>query len=58
MVFFAHTRAWISPKNGSQGNGDGGCAFDLCVSGEGLVVGSCEHHVEPLGSLKGGEFLD
>jgi len=27
-------------------------------SGQGLVAGSCEHGNEPLGSIKGGEFLD
>jgi hypothetical protein len=26
--------------------------------GKGSVAGSCEHGNEPLGSIKGGEFLD
>jgi hypothetical protein len=32
--------------------------MDSFVSGQGPVAGSCEHGNEPLGSTKGGEFLD
>jgi hypothetical protein len=35
----------------------GGCGLDSSGSGYGPVVGSCEHGNEPLGSIKGGEFL-
>jgi hypothetical protein len=31
---------------------------DASGSGEGPVVGSCEHGSEPLGFVKGGDFLD
>jgi len=34
------------------------CGLDSSGSGEGLVVGCCEHGNEPWGSIKGGEFLD
>jgi hypothetical protein len=30
----------------------------LIHSGNGPRVGSCEHDIEPLGSIKGKEFLD
>jgi len=32
--------------------------LDASCSGWGPVVGSCEHSNEPLGSIKGGEFLE
>jgi hypothetical protein len=35
----------------------GRCALDTSGSGQGSVVGSCEHG-KPLGSIKGGEFID
>jgi hypothetical protein len=31
-----------------------GCGLDSCGSGQGPVVGPCEHGNEPLGSIKGG----
>jgi hypothetical protein len=31
---------------------------DASDSGQGPVAGSCEHGNEPLGSIKGGEFLE
>jgi hypothetical protein len=34
------------------------CELDEFGSGWGTVAGSCEHGNEPLGSTKGGEFLD
>jgi hypothetical protein len=34
------------------------CGLDTNDSGRGSVVGSCEHGNEPLGSMKGREFLD
>jgi hypothetical protein len=30
-----------------------GCGLDLSDSGEGPVVGPCEHGNEPMGSIKG-----
>jgi hypothetical protein len=33
-------------------------SVDLILSGVGLVAGSCEHGNEPLGFVKGMEFLD
>jgi hypothetical protein len=36
----------------------GGCHPDLSGSEQGPVVGSCEHGNEPLGTIKGKEFLD
>jgi hypothetical protein len=35
-----------------------GCGQDASGSGQGSVAGSCEHGIESLGSIKGGEFLD
>jgi hypothetical protein len=35
-----------------------GCELDSSGSGQGPVVGSCEHDSEPSGSVKGGEFLN
>jgi hypothetical protein len=35
-----------------------GCQLILVDSGKGPVAGSCEYDNEPLGSIKGGEFLD
>jgi hypothetical protein len=32
--------------------------LDASGSGQGAVVGSCEHGNEPSGSIKGGEFFD
>jgi hypothetical protein len=32
--------------------------LDSCGTGQGLVVGSCEHGSELLGSIKRREFLD
>jgi hypothetical protein len=34
------------------------CRLDSSGSGQGQVVGPCEHSNEPLGSIKGGEFFD
>jgi len=34
------------------------CGLDSSGSGWGPVVGSSEHGNEPVGSMKGGEFLD
>jgi len=34
------------------------CALDLNSSGQDPVAGSCEYGSEPLGSIKGGKFLD
>jgi hypothetical protein len=34
------------------------CVLRLSGSGQGPVAGGCEHGNEPLGSLKGEEFLD
>jgi hypothetical protein len=34
----------------------GRCGLDSFGSGEELVVGSCEHGNQPLGSIKGREF--
>jgi hypothetical protein len=36
----------------------GRCGLDASSSGEGQVVSSCEHCNEPLGLIKGGDFLD
>jgi hypothetical protein len=36
----------------------GKCKLDAPGSGKGLVVGSCEHGNEYLGSIKGGKFFD
>jgi hypothetical protein len=36
----------------------GGCGLDASGSGEGPVVGPCEHDNKPLGSIKSEEFLD
>jgi len=35
-----------------------GCGMDSSGSGQGPVVGSCEHSNEPLGSIKGREYPD
>jgi hypothetical protein len=37
-----------------------GCEIVECASdsGQGPVAGSCEHSNEPLGSIKGGKFLE
>jgi hypothetical protein len=35
----------------------GGCGLDLTVSGQRKLIGSFEHGNEPLGSIKGAEFL-
>lgn len=35
-----------------------GCGQDLYASGQGLVAGSWEHGNDPLGYMKGKEFLD
>jgi hypothetical protein len=35
----------------------GSCGLDSSGLGEGPLVGSCEHGTEPLGFIKGGEFL-
>jgi hypothetical protein len=35
-----------------------GCGLVASDSGQGPVVGSCEHGTEPSGSLNGKEFLD
>jgi len=34
------------------------CGLDSSGSGQGTVVGSCEHSNEHSGSIKHGEFLD
>jgi hypothetical protein len=34
------------------------CGLYSSGSGQGLVAGRCEHCNKPLGSIKGGEFLD
>jgi hypothetical protein len=34
------------------------CRVDSSGSGQAPVAGCCEHGNEPLGSVKGGEFLD
>jgi len=34
------------------------CGLYLSGSGEGLVVGCCEHGNENFGSMKGGEFVE
>jgi len=36
----------------------GNYGLDASGSGQGPVADSCEHGNEPLGSIKGGEFLD
>jgi hypothetical protein len=36
----------------------GRCRLDSSGSGHGPLTGSREHGDEPLGSIKGGEFLD
>jgi hypothetical protein len=36
----------------------GVCGQDSSGSGQGAVVGSCEHRNEPSGSIKEGELLD
>jgi hypothetical protein len=36
----------------------GRCGLDSSGSGQGPMAGCCEHDNEPLGSVKGGEFLD
>jgi hypothetical protein len=36
----------------------GSCGLESSGSGQGPVAGSCEHSNEPLGSIKGEEFLD
>jgi hypothetical protein len=36
----------------------GRCGLNSFGSGEGPVVGPCEHGNEPSGSIKGREFLD
>jgi len=36
----------------------GRCGLDASGSGQEPEAGSCEHGNEPLGSMKGGEFLD
>jgi hypothetical protein len=36
----------------------GRCGLDSSGSGKEPVGGSCEHGNKPLGSIKGGEFLD
>jgi hypothetical protein len=36
----------------------GTCGLDSSDSGQGRVVGPCEHGNEFSGSIKGGEFLD
>lgn len=35
----------------------GWCVLELSVSGDWLVVGSCEHSIETLGSIQSKEFL-
>ena len=44
--------------NGSSRTAMEGCGLDLCGSGQGQVVGSCECGNELSGSVKCGEFLD
>jgi hypothetical protein len=34
-----------------------GCGLDASGLGQGPVTAPCEHGIEPLGSIKGGEFL-
>jgi hypothetical protein len=34
------------------------CGLNASGSGQGSVVGCCEHGDEPPGSVKGGKFLD
>jgi hypothetical protein len=34
------------------------CGMDSSGSENGSVAASCEHHNEPLGSIKGGEFFE
>jgi len=34
------------------------CGLDATGSGQGPMADSCEHSNEPLGSIKGREFLD
>jgi hypothetical protein len=36
----------------------GRCALDTSDSRQGPVAGYCEYGNEPLGSIKGGQFLD
>jgi hypothetical protein len=36
----------------------GSCGLDASGSGKEPVTGCCGHCNEPLGSIKGGEFLD
>jgi hypothetical protein len=36
----------------------GGCGLDSSGLRQGQVVGPCEYSNEPLGSIKGREFLD
>jgi hypothetical protein len=36
----------------------GRCGLDVSGSGQRPVVGCCEHGNEPLGSVKGGQYLD
>jgi hypothetical protein len=34
------------------------CGLDASASGQGPVSGACEHGNEPLGSIKGEEYVD
>jgi hypothetical protein len=43
--------------NGTSGNGVGICGLDLSGSGQEQMEGSCEYGNEPMGSIKGEEFL-
>jgi hypothetical protein len=47
-----------SYQNGSSGNRVGRCGLDSSGSGQGPLMGYCEHGSEPSGYIKGGEFLD
>jgi hypothetical protein len=42
---------WILGKQGK-------CVLDSSGSGYGMMVGSCEHGNEPIGSIKSREFCD
>jgi len=48
----------MEDKTVSKGNRIERCGLDASGAEQGQVPGSCEHANEPLGSLKGVEFVD
>jgi hypothetical protein len=57
FIFRLPTYLLIPSCNGSYGNRVGRCELDASGSGQGPMAGSCEHGNEPMGSIKGQEFL-